>query len=127
MIEYKDYQHFSVQKLGFSSSRVTMDLLYFNPNNFGLQLSRSELDIFIDNTFLGHSTSDTLIQIPRHSDFVIPIRFDADMKNVFKNAWNTLFDKEVLVSVTGHVKVVKANVFMSMPVNYEGKQKFSFF
>ena len=85
------------------------------------------MDIFIDNTFLGHSTSDTLIQIPRHSDFVIPIRFDADMKNIFKNAWNTLFDKEVLVRVTGHVKVGKANVFMSMPVNYEGKQKFSFF
>jgi hypothetical protein len=50
-----------------------------------------------------------------------------DMKNVFKNAWNTMIGNEVTVKVTGKVKVGKGNVFMSMPVNYEGKHKFSLF
>ncbi len=127
MLEYRDYKNFSIEKLGFSNSQVKLDLEYFNPNNFGLQLKRTELDIYINNTFLGHSSSDTLINIPRNNTFLLPIRFDADMKNFFKNAWNTMMGNEVTVKVTGKLKIGKANVFMSMPVDYEGKHKFSLF
>lgn len=127
MIEYRDYKNFSIEKLGFSNSQVKLDLEYFNPNNFGLQLRRTELDIYINNTFLGHSSSDTLINIPRNNTFLLPIKFDADMKNLFKNAWSTMMGNEVTVKVTGKLKIGKANVFMSMPVDYEGKHKFSLF
>lgn len=127
VIEYQDYKNFHLDKMGFSASRVAMDLQYFNPNNFGLQLRRTDLDIFINNNLVGHSSTDTLINIPRRDTFLIHIKFDLDMKNAFKNAWNTMVGSEVMVKVTGNVKVGKANVFMSMPVNYEGKHKFSFF
>ena len=126
-LEYQDYRNFHLQNLGYNSSRVTLDLQYYNPNNFGLQLRRTELDIYINNNFLGHSSSDTLINIPRRDTFLLPIKFDMDMKNVFKNAWNTMVGNEVTVKVTGKIKVGKANVFMSMPVNYEGKHKFPLF
>jgi hypothetical protein len=49
------------------------------------------------------------------------------MQSIFKNAWNTLIGKEVLVRLAGKVKVGKANVFMNFPVNYESKERFSFF
>jgi LEA14-like dessication related protein len=126
-LEYQDYKNFHLERLGFNASRVTLDLQYYNPNNFGLQLKRTDLDIFINNTFLGNSASDTLINIPRRDTFLLPIKFDMDMKNVFKNAFNSLTGNEVTVKVTGKVKVGKANVYMSMPVNYEGKHKFSLF
>lgn len=126
-LEYQNYKNFHLEKMGFNTSRVTLDLQYYNPNNFGLQLRRTDLDIFINNTFLGHSASDTLINIPRRDTFLLPIKFDMDMKNVFKNAFSTMMGNEVTVKVTGKVKVGKANVYMSMPVNYEGKHKFSLF
>ena len=124
---YQDYKNFKLEKLGFTSSRVSLDLQYYNPNNFGLQLRRTELDIFINNNLLGHSSSDTLINIPRRDTFLIPLTFDTDMKNIIKNAWNSMMGNEVTVKVTGKVKVGKGNVFMSMPVNYEGKHKLSIF
>ena len=126
-LEYQDYKNFHLQNLGYNASRVTLELQYYNPNNFGLQLRRTELDIYINNNFLGHSASDTLINIPRRDTFLLPIKFDMDMKNALKNAWNTMIGNEVTVKVTGRIKLGKANVFMSMPVNYEGKHKFSFF
>lgn len=126
-LEYQDYKNFHLDNLGYNASRVTLDLQYYNPNNFGLQLRRTELDIYINNNFLGHSASDTLINIPRRDTFLLPIKFDMDMKNALKNAWNTMTGNEVTVKVTGRIKLGKANVFMSMPVNYEGKHKFSFF
>ena len=126
-LEYKDYRNFSIEALGFSNSHIRLELEYFNPNNFGLQLKQSDVDIFINNNLLGHSSSDTLIQIPRRNSFILPIKFEVDMQNIFKNAWNTIAGHEVTVKVVGNVKVGKANVFMSMPVNYEGKQTFSLF
>src|SRR4029077_9503594 len=74
-LEYQDYKNLHIEKMVFTNSRVTLDLQYYNPNNFGLQLRRTDLDIFINNTFLGHSASDTLINIPRRDTFLLPIKF----------------------------------------------------
>jgi len=126
-LEYKTYHNFSIQKLGFNSSAITLDLEYYNPNNFGMQLRNSDLDIFIDGNLLGHSSFDTIITIPRNNTFILPVKFDVDMQNIFKNAWNTLTGKEVVVRLTGKLKIGKANVFMSLPVNYETKETFSMF
>ena len=126
-LEYKTYHNFNIEKLGFNNSAISLDLEYYNPNNYGMQLKSTDLDIFINGNLLGHSSLDTLIQIPRRDTFNIPVKFDVDMQNVFKNAWNTLIGKEVLVKLTGKVRVGKANVFMSIPVEYESKQSFSFF
>ncbi|MEO6289179.1 MAG: LEA type 2 family protein [Ginsengibacter sp.] len=126
-LEYKTYHNFSIQKLGFNNTTITLDLEYYNPNNFGLQLKNTDLDIFINGNRLGHSDSDTLISIPRRSNFILPIKFDVDMQNIFKNAFNTLLGKEVVVKLTGKLRVGKGNVFMSFPLNYESKETFSLF
>lgn len=126
-IEYKTYKNFSIQKLGFNTSSISLDLEYFNPNNFGMQLKKTDLDIFINGNLLGHSTTDTLIRIPRRDTFSITIKFNVDMQNAFKNVWNTLTGKEILVRLSGKVRVGKGNMFMSFPVEYETKQTFSMF
>ena len=126
-LEYKTYHNFTIENLGFNNSAISLDLEYYNPNNFGMQLKSTDLDIFINGNLLGHSSLDTLIRIPRRDTFSIPVKFNVDMQNVFKNAWNTLIGKEVLVRLSGKVRVGKANVFMSFPVEYETKQTFSMF
>jgi len=126
-LEYQTYHNFNIEKLGFNNSAISLDLQYYNPNNFGMQLRSTDLDIFINGNLLGHSSLDTLLNIPRRDTFNIPVKFDVNMQNAFKNAWNTLTGKEVLVRLTGKVKVGKANVFMNLPVEYESKQTFSFF
>ncbi len=92
-----------------------------------MQLRNSDLDIFINGNLLGHSSMDTLIHIPRRDTFYLPVKFDVAMQSLFKNAWNTITGKEVLVRLTGKVKVGKANIFKSFPVNYETKETFSLF
>ena len=126
-LQYKTFHNFSIGKLGFDKSTISMDLEYYNPNNFGMQLKRTDLDIFIDGNLLGHSTTDSLLRIPRSSSFLIPIKFNVDMQNVFKNAFSALSGKEVLIKLTGKIKIGKGNVYMNVPVDYESKQTFSFF
>ena len=126
-LEYISYSNFTVEKLGFDYSTVNLDLKYFNPNNFRMQLRNTNLDVFVNGKLFGHSSTDTLIQIPKRDTFTMPIKFNVNMQSVYQNALNTLLGKEVLIKVTGKVKVGKANVFMYFPVNYESKETFSLF
>ena len=126
-LEYQSFHNFSIQNLGFNSSSVSLDIIYYNPNNFGMQLRNSDLDIYIDGGMLGHSSFDTLIRIPRRDTFTLPVKFDVNMANIYKNAWGALTGKEVTVKLTGKIRIGKANVFMNFPVNYETKETFSLF
>ena len=126
-LEYRDFKNLRVQQLGFSSSTIKVDLLYYNPNNFGLQLKETNLDIYIDSNYLGHSAQEYQITIPKRAEFTLPFQVDVDMKNMLKNALSTIMSKEVWVRVTGTVRLGKANIYKTFPVNYEGKQKFSLF
>ncbi len=126
-LEYRTFNNFYIQKLGFNNSTVGLDIIYYNPNNFGMQLRNSDLDIFIDGNLLGHSSVDTLIRIPRRDTFSLPVKFDVNMQNIYKNAWSTLTGKEVMIKLTGKIKIGKANVFVNFPVNYETKETFSLF
>lgn len=102
-------------------------MIYYNPNGFGLQLKRTELDVFVNAVLLGHTTQEYQITIPKKEQFIIPITMEVDMKNLLKNSLTSVFNKEVNVKVTGSIKVGKANVFISFPVNYEGIQAVDFF
>ena len=126
-LEYRTYHNFSIQKLGFTETTISLDLEYFNPNSFGMKLKNTDLDIFVNGNLLGHSVTDSLISIPKKGTFLVPVKFNVDMKNAFKNAWNTLTGKDVLIRLSGKVKVGKGNVFMSFPVEYESRQAFTFF
>lgn len=126
-LEYRDYHDLSIEKLGYSNSTIKLDLVYFNPNNFRMQLRNTDLDIFINGKLFGHSTTDTLIQIPKKDTFSLPVKFDVNMQSLYQNALNTLLGKEVVVKVAGKIKIGKANVFMYFPINYESKETFSLF
>ena len=126
-LEYRDFRNFTITKVGFSSTAIKMDLVYYNPNNFSLQLKSTDLDIFLENSYLGHTIQEQQLTIPSRAEFFIPVIIDVDMKNLLKNGLITLLNNEINVKVTGSVKVGKANFFKSFPVNYEGKQTFTLF
>ncbi len=126
-LEYREFKNFSVEKLGFSSSTVKMDIVYYNPNNYGLQLKKTDLDIFINDVYMGHTSQEFQVTIPKSQEFSVPLKIDVDMKNLFKNGLTTMLKNEVAVKVSGSIKVGKANVFISFPVNYQSMQTFTLF
>jgi LEA14-like dessication related protein len=126
-LEYRSFKNFTIQKVGFASTTLKMDLVYFNPNNFGLELKKTDIDIFINDVFLGHTTQEYQISIPKKEEFSMPVSINLDMKNILRNSMNALFSNQVMVKITGSVKVGKANTFISFPIRYEGNQQFSLF
>lgn len=125
--EYRQIKNFKISNWGFDRSTVAMDLVYFNPNNFGLKLRNVECDIYLDKTFVGKFMLDTLMTIDKRSEFALPASIQVDMRNIFKNSLNVIFSKEVTVGAKGTTRVGKGGVFVTIPFNYEGKHEVSFF
>jgi LEA14-like dessication related protein len=124
---FKEFKNLKVDKLSFAGAALNVDLVYYNPNNFGLQLSRTDLDIFVDSTFLGHSSQNIQVAVPRRDNFTIPLKVDLDVKNLLKNGVTSLFNKNVKVRVLGSVKLGKAGIYKTFPVDYTSVQNFSMF
>ena len=125
--EYRDLKNFKVQNLGFEKSSVSLDIVYFNPNSFGVDLRKVDCDIYLENNYVGKFLLDTLLHIDKKAEFTLPAKIDVDMKNIFKNSLNVLFSREVLVGAKGSTRVGKGGIFVTVPFNYEGRHTVDLF
>lgn len=125
--EYRDLRNFTIETIGYNQTALAMDLVYYNPNGFGVDLRKVDCDVYVDNTYLGKFQLDTIMHIPRRAEFALPSRILVDMKTLLRNSLNILFSQEVLVNVKGTTRVGKAGFFVTVPFNYEAKHKLSLF
>lgn len=113
--------------MGFDKTLLSMDLVYYNPNGFGVDLKKVDCDVYVDNSYLGKYQLDTLMHIPRRAEFNLPSRIAVDMKTVLKNSLNMLFSQEVLINVKGTTRVGKAGFYANVPFNYEARHRLKLF
>ena len=124
--DYRDIKNISIEKLGFDSTALKMDLVYFNPNSFGVTLKNVNCDIYIDKKYLGHYNLDTIMKIEKMSEFSLPSLIKIDMKNIYKNALNILFNKEIEINVKGTTKISKVGITITVPFDYINKHQINF-
>jgi len=125
--EYRDVKNFKIDSLGLEKCSVSMDLVYFNPNNFGVNLKSINCDVYVEHNYLGKYVLDTAMHIAKKSEFAIPSHMQVDMKNLFKNTLNSFFSNELLLEVRGTTRVGKGGVYITIPFAYSGRHKFGLF
>ncbi|WP_298301841.1 LEA type 2 family protein [Hydrotalea sp.] len=111
---------------GNDSIGVRLNLGFTNPNNFNVVLKKVEGDIFVNGDFIGQYRLDTLLKIDKKSAFDIPAALTVSKQVLYKNAWNSLLQKEVLLEVKGYSKVGKSGIFIRLPFDYKGNQRIPF-
>ena len=93
--DFIDARNFRLAAIGLKSSTVKTDLVYFNPNNFGLNLKTAEMDVYLNKRYAGHSLLDTMVHVPAKDTFFVPVSVQVDMKNVFPNALTILMSDSI--------------------------------
>lgn len=125
--EYRSFRNFKIDSLGFNSSNVSMDLVFYNPNNFGVDLKNINCDVYVEHNYLGKYILDTSMHIAKKSEFTIPSKMEVDMKNLFKNTLTSLFRTDLLFEVKGSTKVGKGGIYVNYPFNFSGRYPFNIF
>ena len=122
-LEYISFDHLKVEKLGFPNSTISLDVTCYNPNNFGLQLSRLESDVFINKEFLGKALMDSILTVPRKDTFLIPVKMDVKMggaMNSLLQLMNSSPDSTtLLIKLEGKARLKKGGIFITYPIRYE--------
>ena len=124
--EYREIKHVELKHLGFSKTVVLLDLVYYNPNNFGVTLKKVDCEVSLNQNYLGHYLLDTTLHIAGKSQFVVPASVEFDMGDFLKRGASILLNKEALVGVKGTTRIGKFGIYRNIPIQYETKYKLPF-
>jgi LEA14-like dessication related protein len=117
--EYRDIRNIRLINLGPLQSTAGVDLVYYNPNKFGVQVVTARGDIYIDSSYFGQFELDEKVQVKKRSEFILPATVKVDMISVIKNQRELYKKKEALVKIQGTAMVKKSGFSKEIPINYE--------
>jgi LEA14-like dessication related protein len=117
--EYRDIRNIRLINLGPLQSTAGVDLVYYNPNKFGVQLETAHGDIYIDSSYFGQFELNEKVHVDKKSEFVLPATVKIDMISAIKNQRDLINKKEALIKIQGFATVKKAGFSKEMPISYE--------
>jgi LEA14-like dessication related protein len=120
--EYRDIQNIRLIELGPLQSTAGVDLVYYNPNNFNVQLTEARGDVYIDNAFFGRFNLDNKVQVGKRAEFIVPAIIKLDMIGAIKNQRDLFQKKEALVRIEGVARVKRSGFSKEVPIKYESMQ-----
>lgn len=125
--EYRGINNVKLENMSMDRSTVLLNMVYYNPNGFGVNLKHVECDVYVDSGYVGKYILDTMMHIDRKAEFTIPTRMDVDMRSLMKGGMAALFGNQVQITVKGKTRVGKGGVFVNVPFDFTGKYKIPLF
>ena len=120
--EYREIRQVRLVDVGVLQSTAGLDLIYYNPNNFGVTLTEARGDVYIDNQWLGRFDLGERVNVKKNSEFVVPALIKVDMIGAIKNHRELWKKKEALIRIEGIARVNKAGFSKNVPIKYESTQ-----
>ena len=120
--EYRDIREVRLIELGVLQSTAGIDLVYYNPNNFGVQLAEARGDIYIDDVYFGRFGLNEKVQVKKRSEFIVPAIIKVDMIGAVKNQRDLFKKKEALVRIEGIARIAKSGLSRELPIKFESMQ-----
>jgi LEA14-like dessication related protein len=120
--EFRDIGDVRLIETGVFKTTVGANMIYYNPNNFGIQLSAARGDVYVDNAYFGSFVLNQETQVKRRSEFILPVTIKIDNIGAIKNHTDIYKKKEALVRIEGLAFVRKSGFSKEIPIRYEQKQ-----
>jgi LEA14-like dessication related protein len=120
--EFRDIGDVRVIEVGVLKTTAGANMIYYNPNNFGIQLSSARGDVYIENAYFGSFDLAEEVHVNKRSEFVLPVTIRIDNLNAIKNQNDLFKKKEALIRIEGHALVKKSGFSKEIPIRYEQKQ-----
>lgn len=121
-VEFKNISNASVSLVGIAGAQLKFNVNLHNPNNFKINLYKSNLNIKLDEIDFGDTQLDSTIFIPPNSDITIPLTLNTKFQNIFSGVLQTLTNmsknsNEIPLKIKGYVTVKAKGIKTRIPVN----------
>jgi len=117
--QYREIKEVRLIEAGILQSTAGVDMVFFNPNNFGVQLEEVRGDLYIDSVFFGRFGMEEKVRVNKNAEFLIPALVKLDMIGLLKNQRGLLKKKEVMVRIDGLARISKAGLTRDFPIHFE--------
>ena len=120
---YVETRNFKMKDCGFDKTTLSMDLRLYNPNKFRCQIKDVDIDVYMNGNSLGKMNAAGKYPFPKLDTASLPVSLNISMKNILPNAFQLLTGGgEVTIKLKGAVKGGRHGLYITVPVDYEGKQ-----
>ena len=121
--QFKRIDGFGLKKLGVRESVIGFNLVFQNPNNFGLTVKEADINVYVDSVLLGKFKQPNETMVEKNAEFSIPLEGAIGIDKALQLNLPSLLGKEVQVRGEGNVRVGKGGVFINKAVSYTGKHR----
>ncbi len=119
---YQNVEHFSMKQASKDKTLLAMDIRLYNPNNYSMKLKSADVDVFLNGNHAGKMNATNQCLLPARDTFSLPVTLEVELKNVLPNVLQLLMNSDVDIKLNGKIKAGRNGVYVTIPVNYEGKQ-----
>ncbi len=120
--EFRDISNIRLVKVGVLQTTAGADLVFYNPNDFGISLANARGDVYLDNSFFGRFELADRVSVRKHSEFVVPVTFKLDNIGAIRNQRDIYKKKEAMLRIDGYALVKKSGFSKEIPIRYEHMQ-----
>jgi LEA14-like dessication related protein len=121
--EFRKVGNFRMKGINPTHTTIGFNVVYFNPNNFGVTVKDGNVDVYMDSVYLGKFTQDSSIAVKKNADFSIPLSGAIPLKTALELDLKNIGQRDILLRADGAVRVGKAGIFVSKDVHYSGKHR----
>jgi LEA14-like dessication related protein len=120
--QFRDIADVRLIEVGLLKTTAGANMIYYNPNNTGIQLSAARGEVYIDNAYFGSFDLNQEVNVKKRSEFVLPVTIKIDNINAIKNQSDIYKKKEAMVRIEGRAFVKKSGFAKEIPIRYEQMQ-----
>lgn len=117
--EYRDIRNARLIETGLLQSTAGVDLVYYNPNNYSVNVNQARGDVYVDNKYIGHFELAEKVSVNKNSEFTLPALLKLDNVSIIKNQSDIYNRKEILLRIEGMAVLSKGGFSKELPFKYE--------
>jgi LEA14-like dessication related protein len=117
-----EIEHVRLVELKGSAALIEASFKVQNPNSFGFSVKASDMDVLLDNAFVGKARIMKKVKIKRNSDQLYTVQVEANMAQFFLNGLMNMMGSKSKskVRLKGDLKVSKFGfINKKIPVDVE--------
>ena len=120
----------NVKILSAKARKVVLqgDAIFNNPNAIAGKLTKTDIHIKINDVNITDIEQTTLIDVPKNSNFTVPVHFSFNPKKLtqdndgfLQNAIKSFLSNELTIEYAGYVTIEVLGIGFDVPIDYTEK------